>query len=410
MLSILSLLRFETYVIYVIFITFLIVIDFVSYKLIVNLLVSKYKVLTKVVKALYILISLSVYTVVTWAFFFHKWPCEPINFSLIFDISGNIFALYNPKILFIICFLLYWLFRKVNQSFARIFIQIAGFFCILLIFILLWGNYKGRFIYRVQNIELKNNLLPQSFDGLKIVQFSDIHLGTYIGHEEKIAQIVDLINAQHADVVIYTGDLTNCFAEEIPPFIKCLSKIQAKNAKYAVLGNHDYGDYYKWKNKTDHINNHKLQIGYYSQMGFQLLQNEHVKLARKSDTIIVAGIENWGKKPYRQEGDLDEALSSVSDSAFVLLLSHDPSFWDEKVVKKKNIRYTFSGHTHGYQIGIKINNFEWSPFQFGQKRVAGMYENNGQYLYINRGLGGALYPGRVGIFSEITVFTLKSGS
>jgi predicted MPP superfamily phosphohydrolase len=279
-----------------------------------------------------------------------------------------------------------------------------------LVLTLFWGSLYGRFLFRTSHLEVFDAKLPKSFDGLKVVQFSDIHLGTFMGHENEVARIVEIINAQNADIVIFTGDLVNSFAEEITPFAKVLSLIKAKQAKYAVLGNHDYGDYYKWNSKLEQLNDHRKQIELYGKMGFKLLQNEHVQLVKKNDTIVVSGVENWGKKPYRQEGDLDEALSTVSDSAYVLLLSHDPTFWDEKVLKKRNVRITFSGHTHGYQLGFKVGTFEWSPLGISQKRVAGIYENEGQYLYINRGLGGALYPGRVGVFPEITVFTLKTGA
>jgi predicted MPP superfamily phosphohydrolase len=405
MLSVLYLMRFDTPILFSIILVVLLALDIICLLVIGNLLRKKSKRLKVIVKLSYILVSASGYGLLVWAFFFHTWNREPLSFSILFDISGTLFSIYNPKIVFLAGYFAYFLVKRINASIAKIFIQFVIITSISLIFILFWGILAGRFIYRTSDVEISDPKLPKSFNGLKIVQISDFHLGTFMGHEKEVAEIIKIINKQQADIVVFTGDLVNCFAEEIPPFIQYLSQIKAK---FAILGNHDYGDYYKWDSNIEKLNDHRKQIGYYSKFGFQLLQNEHVALVKNSDTLIIAGIENWGEKPYRQEGNVDEAIANVSDSAFILLLSHDPSFWDKKAFDYKNIRLTLSGHTHGFQLGFKLGNFEWSPFQLTKKRTAGLYENGNQKLYVNRGLGGALYPGRVGVFPEITVFTLKS--
>jgi hypothetical protein len=200
--------------------------------------------------------------------------------------------------------------------------------------------------------------------------------------------------------------MVNNFAEEMPEFINKLRKIHANIGKFAVLGNHDYGDYFLWKTERDKDENHVQLIRYIELAGFKLLQNENKAIVKNNDTIYVAGTENWGKLPYRQLGNLNQSTKGIIQNKFVLLLSHDPVFWDIFVSGQSNIEMTFSGHTHGMQMGIKFGNFDWTPFQFGNKRWSGLYKNNEQYLYVNKGVGSAMYTGRLGMWPEISFFEL----
>jgi len=274
-------------------------------------------------------------------------------------------------------------------------------------FLLVYGSFIGRFHYQVIQHKLEFDDLPASFTNLKIVQISDIHISTYYRNEKHFEEIINLVNAQHPDLIFFTGDLINNFAEEVKPFMPALIKMKAKYGKFAIFGNHDYGDYYIWKNENERIANHILLEKYIDSSGFKLLLNENIVFSRSSDTIIIAGTENWGRLPYRQAGDLEKTLKGTNDKNFILLLSHDPYFWDKFVRGHPNIKATFSGHTHGMQIGISCGNFNWAPFHIRYNRWIGLYKEGNQFLYVNKGLGAGLYTGRVGMWPEISVFILK---
>jgi len=291
------------------------------------------------------------------------------------------------------------------------FFQKTGLIISIIAFlVLLCGFLFGRYRYEITINNLKFSNLPVSFNNLKIVQISDLHIGTYINNPKQIDKVVSMINRQNPDLVFFTGDMVNSFAEEMPEFLSSLKKIHANIGKFAVLGNHDYGDYYLWKEEKDRAENHLLLNNYIEQAGFKLLLNENKAIIRNKDTIYVAGTENWGKLPYRQAGDLNQSVMGIGRDKFVMLLSHDPVFWDIFVTKQSNIEMTFSGHTHGMQFGIRVGKFEWTPFQLGNKRWSGLYKKNKQYLYVNKGLGSAMYTGRLGMWPEISVFELHSSN
>lgn len=271
-----------------------------------------------------------------------------------------------------------------------------------------YGLFIGRFKYQVTYHHLLLKNYPKSFNGLKIIQISDIHLGTYLNHEKDLERVMKIINESKPDLVFFTGDLINSFAEEVPIFLPILKKIKAKTGKFAVFGNHDYSDYYIWENDNERIENHKKLINYFSDIGFKILFNERLSIIRGTDTLYLAGIENWGLQPYRQEGDIDQTLKGSKAKDFIILLSHDPMFWDKFVHNYANIRITFSGHTHGMQIGINLGQKHWSPFKDGYNKWVGMYNFKSQILYVNRGLGGGTYPGRIGMLPEISVFELSN--
>ena len=269
-----------------------------------------------------------------------------------------------------------------------------------------WGMIAGPYRYKVFSEKVKIPNLPKAFDGLKIVQISDIHSGSFY-NKEAVQKGVDLVMAQKADVVFFTGDLVNDRATEMEPYLQMFSEIKAPMGVYSILGNHDYGDYAKWDSEEAELENKKAIRELHSRMGWRLLLNEHVYLEKGEDKIGLIGVENWGAG-FHQEGDLEKAYNGI-DAPVKLLLSHDPTHFD-KIVKKdfKDINIVFSGHTHGAQMGIETANFKWSPISLRYPKWAGLYKENGQYLYVNRGFGFLGYAGRLGIMPEITVMELQA--
>lgn len=272
---------------------------------------------------------------------------------------------------------------------------------------LLYGMYRGKYNYKVLAYELEYEDLPEAFDGFTITQISDIHSGSF-DNPEKVAYGIDLINQQQSDLVLFTGDLVNNKAAEIKPWIPYFSKISAPHGIYSVLGNHDYGDYTRWE--TEELKSKNLESLFQSQkeMGWKLLLNEADFIEKKGARLAIVGVENWGNG-FKQAGDLDRALAKVEEKDFKILLSHDPSHWEAKVLPHPyKVHLTLSGHTHGMQFGIEIPGWiKWSPVKWRYKQWAGIYEASNQKLNVNRGFGYLAYPGRVGMWPEISVITLK---
>lgn len=279
----------------------------------------------------------------------------------------------------------------------------AGLFSLLAIDGIIFGKYR----HTARLVKLKFKNLPQAFKGYKIVQISDVHSGSFF-HPEKLQHAIDLINEQNPDLVLFTGDMVNNYAEEFKPFIPLFKSIKAKDGKFSVLGNHDYGDYGAWKSAEEKAQNIPLLEKYEAEAGFKMLRNENISIEKDGEKIYILGVENWGIPPFPQYGDLDKALDGVPTDALKILMSHDPTHFDE-VVKKHpiEIQLTLSGHTHGMQFGLDLKNIRWSPVKFKYKKWADLYESAGKYLYVNRGFGVIAYPGRVGVFPEITVIELQ---
>ena len=266
---------------------------------------------------------------------------------------------------------------------------------------------KGRFNFRIVNETIHFHNLPVDFENFKIVQISDIHIGSFLGHENKVTRAIDLVNDQNPDLILFTGDLVNNFAEELNGWVPILSKLKAKYGLYSILGNHDYGDYFDWKNMNEKEQNLQKLIHLHKQIGFNLLLNDSAIIKKDNSEIALIGVENWGLPPFPQHGDLKKALINAINVPFKILMSHDPSHWDVEVLDKTDINLTLSGHTHGMQFGIEIGNIKWSPVKYKYPRWAGLYKESNQYLYVNRGFGNIGYPGRVGMPPEITVIELK---
>ena len=278
----------------------------------------------------------------------------------------------------------------------------AGIFSALAIDGIIFGKYR----HTVRKVKLRFKNLPENFKGYKIVQISDVHSGSFF-NPQKLQKAIDLINEQDADVVLFTGDMVNNYADEFKPFIPLFKSIKAKDGKFSILGNHDYGDYGAWNSREEKAQNIPNLKNYQAEAGFKLLRNENIALEKNGEKIYLLGVENWGIKPFPQYGDLDKALKGVPEDAIKVLMSHDPTHFDEVVKKHKtHVHLTLSGHTHGMQFGLDLKNIKWSPVKFKYKKWADLYESEGKYLYVNRGFGVIAYPGRVGINPEITVIEL----
>ncbi|MFK7906268.1 MAG: metallophosphoesterase [Chitinophagales bacterium] len=272
----------------------------------------------------------------------------------------------------------------------------------------LYGITKGKYNFRVYEQTLQFSDLPKAFDGFKIVQFSDLHSGGFDSFED-VKRGFDLIQAQQADLILFTGDLVNDLAEEILPFKGLLKNLHAPFGKYSVLGNHDYSeDDGLFPDEASKTKNFVAIQQHQKDAGFQLLNNANTKIEKDNVFIRLLGVENWGNS-FIKEGDLDKAIEGCVDNEFSILMSHDPEHWEKIVLKHpKHIHLTLSGHTHGMQMGIEALGIKWSPIQYFYKYWAGLYQELNQYLYVNRGFGFMGFAGRVGIAPEITTFILKT--
>ena len=275
---------------------------------------------------------------------------------------------------------------------------------------LIFGMIYGKYNYRVFKYEMDFDDLPKSFDGFKITHISDIHSGS-LDNIEKVKYGIDLINQQKSDVILFTGDLVNNKSNELEKWKDIFKLMEAPLGKFSILGNHDYGDYYDWKSKDEKINDFKKFMDYQKNMGFKLLMNESIYLEKNEEKIAILGSENWGRG-FKKEGDLDKMISKINKDDFKILMTHDPSHWEEKVLNHKSrFQLTLSGHTHGMQFGIEIPGLiKWSPVKWRYKQWAGIYKKDKKILNVNRGFGYLAYPGRLGIYPEISVITLRRRS
>ena len=272
------------------------------------------------------------------------------------------------------------------------------------------GMFKWVYDFMIadQKIRIKN--IPNDIKGFKIVQISDMHLGSWAS-QKPLVQAVEMINQLNADIVVFTGDLVNFSTKEALRFEDTLKAVKAKRGVYAILGNHDYGDYVKWPDANTKLQNMEDLYSFYDRIGWKLLKNETeiIKLSEGSELALI-GVENWGANPrFPQLGDIDKAIEGTDNSKVKVLLSHDPSHWESVILKGNyNIDLTLSGHTHGFQFGYESEKFKWSPAKWLYKHWAGLYtdSNSNTHLYVNRGIGSIGYPGRIGILPEITLLEL----
>jgi len=327
--------------------------------------------------------------------------------------AGNLITsfliVYIPKLVALPILLTEDLLRIV-QGFPPRNIYLSEFVLIcaaLIVFVIAFGLTRGRHFYRVKKEILSFPDLPDAFDGFKITQISDIHSGS-LSDVDGVRRGIALANAQNSDVLLFTGDLVNNKAAEMEKWISDFTLLKAPFGKFSVLGNHDYGDYTQWDNADLKASNlHRLKE-IHQEMGFKLLLNESIKINKKGASIALIGVENWGKGGFHQYGDLSKATADLSADSFKILMSHDPSHWDRvTLTHDKHVHLTLAGHTHGMQFGIELFGLKWSPIQYFYEQWAGLYQKQGKYLYVNRGFGFHGLKGRIGVWPEITVITLK---
>ena len=270
-----------------------------------------------------------------------------------------------------------------------------------------YGIISGAHDYRVKRLKVVLPNLPKAFDGISIGQISDIHSGSFF-NRTAVKGGVEMMLKEKPDVIFFTGDLVNNQASEMNEYIDIFNKLKAPLGVFSVTGNHDYGDYHSWSSQDEKRKNFRSLMAAHKEMNYRLLMKEHHLLREGGDKIAIIGNENWGGRGFSKYGKLLQAYNGVEDAPVKLLLSHDPSHWDAQVRPEfPDIDVMFSGHTHGFQFGIQVGDFKWSPSQYAYKQWSGLYQQGRQYLYVNRGFGYLGYPGRIGMPPELTVMELK---
>ena len=331
---------------------------------------------------------------------------------LISSLYGLTISSFIPKIIFVIIIsMLFFTRTMIPEKVSIVIVPVIGLFSgFLPFFVILYGIFKAKYNFKIYHLKISFDHLPKQFDGLKIVQISDLHIGSFNYNYKILERAVRLINNLKPDLILCTGDLVNNYAWELRGWDNVLIKLVAKKGKYAVLGNHDYGDYSQWDSIDEKESNLEAIKQFYKNIQFKLLLNEAEVISKNNASISIVGVENWGKPPFKQYGRLQKAVKKVKSIPFKILLSHDPSHWSGEVVDITNIDLTLSGHTHGMQVGFQFKNFQWSPIKYKYKHWVGLYKKGCQYLYVNRGLGWLGFPGRLGMRPEITNIELRKHS
>ncbi|MBS1665496.1 MAG: metallophosphoesterase [Bacteroidetes bacterium] len=277
----------------------------------------------------------------------------------------------------------------------------------VLFLIVLFGITRGRHFYRVRRETIYWSDLPEAFDGFTITQITDVHSGSFTD-AAGVQKGLDLVNAQQSDIILFTGDLVNNLASEMNRWIPAFAGLKAPMGKFSVLGNHDYGDYIQWVTPEAKQANLTRLKQVHTEIGFRLLLDEAIILQKDGQSINLLGVENWGKGGFHKYGDLKKATADVPDDSFKILMSHDPSHWEAVTLDhSQHIHLTLSGHTHGMQFGIELFGYKWSPIKYVYKQWAGLYQHKERFLYVNRGFGFLGLKGRIGMWPEVAVITLK---
>ncbi|MBK8944657.1 MAG: metallophosphoesterase [Ignavibacteriae bacterium] len=411
---------------FAIFSVVLLIIDFYAYRGVKKLIIDLNKSLKNIIKILFWIIPV---ILIAGMFLIPliREQINPAEFLIYFHfISGTFILFYIPKLIFIVFNFIDDLIhgaihifskkKKLNHeevqskkiSRSKFLTQIGIISAGIPFVSLIYGIGWGRFNITVRNEKIFSEKLPKKFNGLKIVQLSDFHIGSLLNQKDFVEEIVEKVNSLNPDLFLFTGDMVNNVSEEMDSFLEILSKINSKYGKYSVLGNHDYGEYFEWKSELDKSYNLERLKQLQKNIGLDLLLNESRKIKIEDEEIEIIGIENWGLPPFPQYGDLQKAMENVDEDKFKILLSHDPTHWDEQVLGFTNIDLTLSGHTHGAQFGIEIPGWRWSPVNIRYKRWGGLYTEKNQNLYVNTGIGYIGFPGRVGMPPEITVIELET--
>ena len=322
---------------------------------------------------------------------------------------GLVVSSFIPKIIFIIFIsLLYFSNHIFSETQSVIIVPLVGLLSgFLPFFVILYGVFHARFRFKTHYINIRLDNLPSVFNELRIVHISDSHLGSFNQGYHIMERAIKKINQLQPDYIFFTGDLVNNYAWELIGWERVFKKMIAKHGKYAVLGNHDYGDYSQWETTAAKQENFDSIKQFYKKIDFKLLLNESVIIEKDNEHMAIVGVENWGNLPFKKYGNLKKAMKCIMAIPFKILLSHDPTHWSEEVVERTDITLTLSGHTHGMQAGFQYKNLKWSPIKYKHKHWAGLYKYKNQCLYVNRGLGWLGFPGRIGMRPEITSIVLK---
>ena len=331
-----------------------------------------------------------------------------------FAFFGIFLLLYLPKAILGLFYLannilslFFKLFMLSNSKLTKVMGWISLFFAGLMFTSVAYGILYGKTAYTVKDVEIRHPLLPASFDGFKVLHYSDAHLGSFRNPEDAIKGF-ELIKQQKVDAILFTGDMINMVPEEAEPYRNALTSLGAPCGKYAVLGNHDLDDYRKWDKSSLKSEEIVRLADFHESTGSLVLRNSHQVIHRGGDSIYIVGVDNWGLPPFKPHGDLAKAIEGIPTTAFTILLSHDPSHWDAQVLSNTNIALTLSGHTHGMQFALNLGKKKWSPISNMYEHWYGLFEKQGRYLYVNPGFGFIGFNGRVGMPPEITVITLRS--
>jgi predicted MPP superfamily phosphohydrolase len=363
------------------------------------------------VKPIYIVLHLIPPLFFTGLFLYLKFGLENLqNFRIVAGIMWLYFffmLIYIPKVIHILFYLLDHIYIKIFKH-DNVYFDISRIvLSIISVIVLLVGAYITPRNFEVVKVVLPIQNLPPAFDGYKIVLLSDIHLGSWYKGYDKLKPVIKLVNEQNPDIIIFSGDMVNNFASEAQGWQPYFQELNAKSGKYAVLGNHDYGDYTYWNTYNERLANRRQIKQSIRDFGFRLLLNENIYLKKDRDSLLLVGVENWGKNIRFHYSDLNKALAGSTPNSPKILIAHDPTQFDAEIAGKKDIVLTLSGHTHAAQLGVKIGNHLFSPASFVFKYWAGLYNIDGQYLYVNRGIGHIGLPMHIGVRPEITSIILK---
>jgi predicted MPP superfamily phosphohydrolase len=405
-----------------IFLVLLVLIDLYAYKGLNTALANHSLTIRRIIRFLYWIVSIGILGLLVWSMISMQDAKVRRDHSFMFSLVALFLLFFLPKLVMVIFHGLDDLLHVGRLAWSKLlpgtmntagegidrmrFLSQLGLIVAAIPFTgVLYGVTKGRRNFNMARVPVRSSKLPAAFNGLRIVQISDMHLGSYGGDLSIVRHGVELINAEKPDLIVFTGDLVNDYAEEAEPFVEVLRGLEARLGKYSILGNHDYSDYPKWESPVAKAANLERLKAIHAEMGFRLLLDEHDQLEIGGERIGLLGVQNWGHR-FQQYGDLAKTIAGSEDLPYRILLSHDPTHWTHQV-QGTGIDLMLSGHTHGAQLGVKLGNTTYSPAQWVYEHWAGLYAEGDQLLYVNRGFGFIGFPGRVGMPPEITVLELQ---
>ena len=389
------------------FFAFVFLVELISYFGIRQLITRNSKYFNIFFTILYVFISIIATSVLLYSFANPEVIRQAKNYTYFYLVISVTFLNLFPKLIFTLLTLFSFLPRWIGSKQLQLKV-LAGSFIIGFGFLVVitYGILQGKYDLKVEKKDLYFNNWPMQLDGFKIVQLSDIHIGSFGNNTKMMERTVQMVAQLDPDLLLFTGDLVNNFSDELKGFEPYLKQLTGRYGKYAIQGNHDYGDYSSWPDSTSKRENLQQILSGLTDAGFKVLLNTWDHIPVKDTSFSLIGVENWGHPPFPQYADLDGAMKDVPPHSFKILMSHDPAHWEAVVVPQTDIPLTLSGHTHGAQFGIKIAGIEFSPIYLVQKNWGGLYQLGDQSLYVNRGLGTIGFPGRIEMPPEITVLTL----